>query len=200
MRHRHAGRARRALRRCPAARARSSSSSARPPSREEASDDDLDAALGEALDDACRRRAPPPRSPTALGVPRKRAYARALELGPATEPPRRRTARPPRRDARRLVAAAPRLADPRPARAMRRRRGRPRRAARQDPGLRRGQAARHRRRRRPWSLDHYRLRRVAVAAERLAPRYARPGDDIRIDAIFIVPGRLPRHLPNVWHG
>lgn len=51
-----------------------------------------------------------------------------------------------------------------------------------------------------WALDEYRLRRVAVAAERLAPRYARDGDDIRIDALFIVPGRLPRHLPNVWHG
>jgi putative endonuclease len=50
------------------------------------------------------------------------------------------------------------------------------------------------------SLDQYRLRRVAAAVEQLAPRYARPGDDIRIDAIFIVPGRLPRHLPNVWLG
>lgn len=51
-----------------------------------------------------------------------------------------------------------------------------------------------------WSLDEYRLRRVAVAAQRLAPRYARDGDDIRIDALFIVPRRLPHHLPNVWHG
>ncbi len=51
-----------------------------------------------------------------------------------------------------------------------------------------------------WSLDHYRLRRVAVAAEQLALRYARPGDVIRIDAIYLVPNRLPRHLPNVWHG
>ena len=51
-----------------------------------------------------------------------------------------------------------------------------------------------------WSLDRYRLRRVAVAAERLSQRYARDGDDIRIDALFIVPGRLPRHLPNVWQG
>jgi len=51
-----------------------------------------------------------------------------------------------------------------------------------------------------WALDEYRLRRVAVAAERLAPRYAREGDDIRIDALFLVPGRLPRHLVNVWHG
>ena len=51
-----------------------------------------------------------------------------------------------------------------------------------------------------WALDQYRLRRVAVAAERLAERYTRAGDDIRIDALFIVPRRLPRHLPNVWHG
>lgn len=50
------------------------------------------------------------------------------------------------------------------------------------------------------ALDEYRLRRVAVAAERLAVRYARPGDDIRIDAIFLLPGRLPRHLVNVWTG
>ena len=51
-----------------------------------------------------------------------------------------------------------------------------------------------------FSLDQYRLRRVAVAAERLAPRYLRDGDDLRIDAVFIVPGRLPRHLANVWQG
>jgi putative endonuclease len=51
-----------------------------------------------------------------------------------------------------------------------------------------------------WALDQFRLRRVAVAAERLAPRYVRDGDDIRIDALFIVPGRLPRHLTNVWQG
>ena len=50
------------------------------------------------------------------------------------------------------------------------------------------------------SLDHFRLRRVAAAAEALAARFAKPGDDIRIDAMFIVPGRLPRHVPNVWHG
>jgi len=51
-----------------------------------------------------------------------------------------------------------------------------------------------------FALDEYRLRRVAVAAERLAPRYARSGEDIRIDAIFLVPGKLPRHLANVWCG
>jgi putative endonuclease len=50
------------------------------------------------------------------------------------------------------------------------------------------------------SLDEYRLRRVARAAEALLPRFARPGDTIRIDAIFIVPWRLPRHLRHVWQG
>lgn len=50
------------------------------------------------------------------------------------------------------------------------------------------------------SLDAWRLRRVVVAAERLAPRFLKPGDDLRIDAVFIVPRRLPRHMPNVWHG
>ncbi len=50
------------------------------------------------------------------------------------------------------------------------------------------------------SLDAWRLRRVLVAAERLAPRFLRPGDDLRIDAVFIVPRRLPRHMPNIWHG
>lgn len=51
-----------------------------------------------------------------------------------------------------------------------------------------------------YSLDAWRLRRVVVAAERLAPRYLKPGDDMRIDALFIVPGRLPRHVANVWQG
>ncbi len=50
------------------------------------------------------------------------------------------------------------------------------------------------------ALDHFRLRRVAAAAQALAPRFVRPGDDMRIDAMFIVPRRLPRHLVNVWHG
>jgi len=51
-----------------------------------------------------------------------------------------------------------------------------------------------------FALDDWRLRRVAVAAERLAPRFMREGDDIRIDALFVVPYRWPRHLPNVWQG
>ena len=50
------------------------------------------------------------------------------------------------------------------------------------------------------SLDAWRLRRVVTAAERLMPRYQKPGDDIRIDAIFVVPRRLPRHVPNIWQG
>ena len=51
-----------------------------------------------------------------------------------------------------------------------------------------------------FALDELRLRRVATAAERLAPRYIRDGDDVRIDAMFIVPRRWPRHLTNVWQG
>ena len=50
------------------------------------------------------------------------------------------------------------------------------------------------------ALDRYRLRRVAVAAERLIPKYMRDGDEVRIDALFVVPGKLPRHLANVWEG
>jgi putative endonuclease len=51
-----------------------------------------------------------------------------------------------------------------------------------------------------FALDDWRLRRVVAAAERLAPRYMRDGDDVRIDALFIVPRRWPRHLANVWQG
>jgi len=51
-----------------------------------------------------------------------------------------------------------------------------------------------------FALDEWRLRRVAVAAEQLAPRYMQPGDDLRIDALFLVPRRWPKHLANVWQG
>jgi putative endonuclease len=50
------------------------------------------------------------------------------------------------------------------------------------------------------AIDDYRLRRVAAAAEILAPRYATNGEDIRIDVMLIAPRTLPRHLVNVWHG
>ena len=49
-----------------------------------------------------------------------------------------------------------------------------------------------------FALDEYRLRRVAVAAERLMRRYMKGVEDVRIDAIFIVPLRWPRHLTNIW--
>ena len=50
------------------------------------------------------------------------------------------------------------------------------------------------------ALDAYRMRRVAVAAERLAPGFMREGDELRIDALFMVPRRWPRHMINVWLG
>lgn len=50
------------------------------------------------------------------------------------------------------------------------------------------------------ALDEYRLRRVVRAAEALAPRYARKGDTIRVDAMFIIPWRLPYHMVNVSLG
>lgn len=50
------------------------------------------------------------------------------------------------------------------------------------------------------ALDRQRLVRVAAAAEMLIPRYAEAGDDIRIDAVLVAPGRPPRHLEHVWQG
>lgn len=50
------------------------------------------------------------------------------------------------------------------------------------------------------SLDEFRLRRVVAAAEALSHRYARAGEDVRIDAVYIVPRRLPRHVTNIWRG
>ena len=51
-----------------------------------------------------------------------------------------------------------------------------------------------------FAIDERRLRRVAAAAEYLMPRYAGPGDDIRVDVILIAPGKLPRHIENAWMG
>lgn len=50
------------------------------------------------------------------------------------------------------------------------------------------------------SIDAERIRRVAAAVERVSHRFARPGDDIRVDIILIAPRRWPRHMKNVWHG
>jgi len=59
---------------------------------------------------------------------------------------------------------------------------------------------RHDQRSADLALDRHRLKRVAVAAERLTPRYGRGCAIIRVDAIYIVPGRWPRHIPDVWSG
>lgn len=50
------------------------------------------------------------------------------------------------------------------------------------------------------AIDHYRLRRVAAAAEAIAPRYVRAGEDQRIDVLLLAPGRFPRHIVNAWMG
>lgn len=50
------------------------------------------------------------------------------------------------------------------------------------------------------ALDRNRLRRVAAAANAVLARFVRDGDVSRIDAIFVVPGRLPRHVADVWQG
>ena len=49
-----------------------------------------------------------------------------------------------------------------------------------------------------WAIDERRLARVAAAAEVLMPRYAGPGDDIRVDVILLAPGSRPRHIENAW--
>jgi putative endonuclease len=50
------------------------------------------------------------------------------------------------------------------------------------------------------AIDERRLARVAAAAHILAPRFARNGEDVRIDVILLAPGHLPHHLVNVWRG
>jgi len=48
------------------------------------------------------------------------------------------------------------------------------------------------------AIDMFRLRRVAAAAEALAPRYQKPGDSIRIDVLLLAPGCWPRRIANAW--
>ncbi len=50
------------------------------------------------------------------------------------------------------------------------------------------------------AIDHYRLRRVAAAAEAIAVRYVHAGDDQRIDVLLLAPRRFPRHIVNAWMG
>jgi putative endonuclease len=51
-----------------------------------------------------------------------------------------------------------------------------------------------------FAIDERRLARVAAAAEYLMPRFAGPGDDIRVDVLLIAPGKPPRHIENAWIG
>ena len=46
------------------------------------------------------------------------------------------------------------------------------------------------------AIDSRRLRRVVAAAEAVAPRFVRRGDDMRIDVILVSPRRLPRRIAN----
>lgn len=48
------------------------------------------------------------------------------------------------------------------------------------------------------AIDAYRLRRVADAANAVAPRYARSGESVRIDVVLLAPGHWPRHIVNAW--
>ena len=48
------------------------------------------------------------------------------------------------------------------------------------------------------AIDYRRLQRVARATEALAPRYARDGEDVRIDVLLLAPRRWPRHIVNAW--
>ena len=48
------------------------------------------------------------------------------------------------------------------------------------------------------AIDQRRLTRVAMAAELLAERFVRPGDDWRIDVIMLAPGHDPYHIANAW--
>lgn len=48
------------------------------------------------------------------------------------------------------------------------------------------------------AIDEWRLRRVAAAAEAIAPRYVRNGDSQQVDVLLLAPGRWPRHIVNAW--
>ena len=55
-------------------------------------------------------------------------------------------------------------------------------------------------RERDQAIDHYRLRRVVDAAEAVAHRFVREGDDMRIDVLLLAPGHFPRHIVNATLG
>lgn len=49
-----------------------------------------------------------------------------------------------------------------------------------------------------FAIDAHRLRRVAAATEILAPRFAKQGEDIRVDVLLLSPWCWPRHIVNAW--
>lgn len=51
---------------------------------------------------------------------------------------------------------------------------------------------------RDHAIDDWRLRRVSAAAEAIAHRYLREGDDMRVDVILLAPRCWPRRIVNVW--
>jgi putative endonuclease len=51
---------------------------------------------------------------------------------------------------------------------------------------------------RDQAIDAHRLRRVAAAAEALAPRYASKGEDVRIDVLLLAPWCWPHRIANAW--
>ncbi len=48
------------------------------------------------------------------------------------------------------------------------------------------------------AIDERRMKRVALAAQAIAPRYAGKQDLQRIDVVLLAPGRFPRHIVNAW--
>ena len=48
------------------------------------------------------------------------------------------------------------------------------------------------------AIDAHRLQRVAAAVEAVGHRYARQGEDWRIDVLLLAPGHWPRHIVNAW--
>ena len=50
------------------------------------------------------------------------------------------------------------------------------------------------------AIDDYRLRRVIAAAEAIAHRWQKPGEDLRIDVLLLAPRRWPRHIVNASMG
>lgn len=46
------------------------------------------------------------------------------------------------------------------------------------------------------AIDEYRLRRVIAAAEAIAHRWLKPGEDMRVDVLLLAPRCWPRHIIN----